>query len=335
MMQSVRKPHVEILEMDDYNCNFILTNTDASIANALRKSMISEVPTICIDLVEIEENSSCLADEFIAHRLGLIPLISTRAIVDGPCRYKDKNDQEKIFMWHHEADEDHKCEIKFELNVRNTDDAPLEVTTQHLYVSKEHGDPPMSQADCDVDAVQYDPKWPIVIAKLKKNQSLKLTAIAKKGLGKMHSKWSPASGVVFQYEPEVRLNYDKLEEIRKDPKLGLASLQKWVSDCPEGLVRWNSATQQVQVANSVYTGVAFSNECENLAKAQFGPEFFDLVSVQAKCGPDGTPNRFNFFVETNGSLAPMILIRTALYELTRKLDILESALNPNADARFV
>jgi len=334
MMQSVRKPQIEILFMDDYNCNFVLTNTDASIANALRKSMISEVPTICIDLVEVEENSSCLADEFIAHRLGLIPLISKRAIIDGPCAYKDQNGQEKGFMWHHEADEDHKCEIKFELNVRNTDDAALEVTTQHLLVSKEHGDPPMSQADCEVDCVEYDPKWPIVIAKLKKNQSLKLTAIAKKGLGKMHSKWSPASGVVFQYEPVVVLNHDKLEEIKKDPKLGNASLQKWVTDCPEGLVRWDSDNKQVQVLEVPYTGVAFSNECENLAKAQFGPEFFDLVSVKPKCGPDGTPDRFNFFVETNGSLLPMTLIRTALHELTRKLDILEAALNPT-DARFV
>lgn len=41
--------------------------------------------------------------------------------------YRDKNGQEKQFMWHHEADEDSKCEIKLELNVINTDDSPLEV----------------------------------------------------------------------------------------------------------------------------------------------------------------------------------------------------------------
>lgn len=38
--------------------------------------MISSIETLAIDSIEVSENSSVLPDEMIAHRLGLIPLIS-------------------------------------------------------------------------------------------------------------------------------------------------------------------------------------------------------------------------------------------------------------------
>jgi len=159
----------------------------------------------------------------------------------------------------------------------------MEVTTQHLRLAREHGGD--FQEDCGVLPVEYDPFMPVVIAKLHKNQHLKLTAIAKKGVGKMHSKWSPASGVVFTYEPDVQLNYEKLE--------GLSAVERkqWVEVCPPGLLRFNEVTSQVEVLDldNINIGIAFSSECEKCAKDLFGLEHGDMVTVAPKVLPRTPP----------------------------------------------
>jgi DNA-directed RNA polymerase I and III subunit RPAC1 len=53
---------------------FDVVGIDAPLANALRRIMISRVPTMALDQVTIEENTSELPDEIFAHRLGLVPL---------------------------------------------------------------------------------------------------------------------------------------------------------------------------------------------------------------------------------------------------------------------
>jgi DNA-directed RNA polymerase II subunit RPB3 len=67
-------PKIKVISYSKYTIKFELYNTDLAVANALRRIMIAEVPTMAIDLVEIRENTSALHDEFIAHRLGLVPL---------------------------------------------------------------------------------------------------------------------------------------------------------------------------------------------------------------------------------------------------------------------
>ena len=72
-------PKVKILKMEPQTIHFSLHNTDLTVANALRRIIIAEVPTMAIDIVEIEDNTSALHDEFLAHRCGLIPLFSLEA----------------------------------------------------------------------------------------------------------------------------------------------------------------------------------------------------------------------------------------------------------------
>jgi DNA-directed RNA polymerase II subunit RPB3 len=70
-------PKIKIIDIDYNNIKFELYNTELTIANALRRIIIAEVPTLAIDIVEIQENTSALHDEYLAHRCGLIPLVST------------------------------------------------------------------------------------------------------------------------------------------------------------------------------------------------------------------------------------------------------------------
>ena len=53
---------------------FEMLGIDASIANAFRRILISEIPTVAIETVYLHNNTSIVQDEVLAHRLGLIPI---------------------------------------------------------------------------------------------------------------------------------------------------------------------------------------------------------------------------------------------------------------------
>ncbi|MBI5803940.1 DNA-directed RNA polymerase subunit D [Candidatus Pacearchaeota archaeon] len=52
---------------------------NVSLANAIRRSL-SEIPVLAVDEVEIFKNDSALYDEVVAHRIGLIPLKTEKAM---------------------------------------------------------------------------------------------------------------------------------------------------------------------------------------------------------------------------------------------------------------
>lgn len=160
-----RKPGLEIVEIKDDFVKFILSDTDISMANSLRRVLIAEVPTICIDMVEIEENSSVLLDEILAHRLGLIPLTSSK--VD---RMKYERDCECM-------DGCERCQVELSLDVRNNGDGAMLVTAADLVVGPTDLDvQPVLDAANRGDDVNHE----IVLVKLGKNQELKFKAKAKK-----------------------------------------------------------------------------------------------------------------------------------------------------------
>ena len=49
-------------------------HVDVSFVNALRRILLSEIPTVAIETVYMWNNTSIIHDEVLAHRLGLIPI---------------------------------------------------------------------------------------------------------------------------------------------------------------------------------------------------------------------------------------------------------------------
>ncbi len=161
---------------------FILHGVPTSFANALRRIMIAEVPTMTIDDVFIFENSSVLSDEFLAHRLGLIPLTTDldSYVLPEECECKSELGCDR-------------CRAVLTLDVR----AEEEVRTVYSGDLKP-GDPkirPVSDG--------------IPIVKLAPGQSLKLEAYARLGLGKVHAKWQPVSECVYQNLPRIEIDGDR------------------------------------------------------------------------------------------------------------------------------
>ena len=65
---------IEFSSLDDTLARFTLAGASPAFANAFRRAMIGEVPTLAIEDVRIYDNTSAFFDEMLAHRLGLIPI---------------------------------------------------------------------------------------------------------------------------------------------------------------------------------------------------------------------------------------------------------------------
>ena len=46
-----------------------------------------------------------------------------------------------------------------------------------------------------------------MIAKLSKNQQIKMKCIVRKGIAKEHAKWSPVCGISYEYDPDNLLRH--------------------------------------------------------------------------------------------------------------------------------
>jgi len=207
---------IEITKLTDEIVEFDMLGIDPPLANAFRRILIAEVPTVAISRVTMYQNTGVIHDENLSHRLGLVPI---------------KFEPELLEWKPSEADFTAEDSLMFELHV----DCPQ----GHDRVSVYSGDlrwKPLSEAQ--EKAYKDDPPRPvddkILLAQLKPGQEIECELYCEKGIGKDHAKWSPVCTAFYRLMPDIRLPKDitgqDAEDLKKCCPMGVFDIE----DAPSG-----------------------------------------------------------------------------------------------------
>ena len=163
---------------------FILDGVGIELANALRRIVLTEVPSMAITEVLFVENDSVLYDEMIAHRLGLIPLTTD---------LKNYNLPEECSCGGQGCT---LCQAQFMCEV-HAEGGELNVYSRDL--------------EC-LDPKIHPVTGNILLAKLAKNSSLVFEAYAQLGKGEDHAKFQPICAIGYKYYPEIKIAAEKIKD---------------------------------------------------------------------------------------------------------------------------
>ena len=175
-----------------------------AIANAYRRIMLAEVPTMAIEHCFISNNTSVIQDEMLAHRLGMIPL---------------KVDPSKFEWKPVEAPPDstskaHTICLALKAKCVKLDDVEpgkvgrrenlyknYKIYSRHLKWIPLADQGKMFTGKDAIRPVNRN----ILIAKLRGGQEIDLKVHAIKGIGRDHAKFSPVATVSYRLLPEIKL----------------------------------------------------------------------------------------------------------------------------------
>jgi DNA-directed RNA polymerase subunit L len=216
--------------------SFEINNIPLALANSLRRAFSSIVPTVTFDdtwnedeshrSIVIRKNTSALHNEFLSHRLCLVPLNmeNTSSLKIKTVFRKKTGNRDYVFA---EPEKVPIFHIKLKNDIENKHlrdkDGFLEVNSTHFQV--EHPD------NTNItDYIPLDPytNYPIILNKLKSfvsnedGEELDLTCYPRIGVGSIHSRYDPTGTVSFQYKiDETRVDstfLKKLEYLNSERK---------------------------------------------------------------------------------------------------------------------
>lgn len=165
---------IDIIELSERKARFVLSGISASFANALRRSILAEVPVLAIDDVNIYENTSVLFDEQLSLRLGMIPLKADLKSYNlpGECTCSGAGCSS--------------CQVSLTLSA----EGPKIVYSGDMVSA----DPQVVPADSIIPIVELKEKHKVVVE-----------AIARLGTGRNHSKWQAGVASGYKNMPVVTI----------------------------------------------------------------------------------------------------------------------------------
>ena len=218
--------NVELLFKNEvfYKINFVLNEVDLSIANALRRAMSSLLPIVTFDdtyyeqpenrFINIKKNTSSLHNEFLSHRLSLIPINMNNDSLKIITKFI-KDEGVRIYEWKNEMN------LKFDLQVTAAKkDNITKVTSEDFKLTNIDKE--------DDQSINYFKKDPftnkfILINKLKykvgaedEYDTLDIECKPRIGLAKENSRYDPTGTVSFQYTID---DDNKVEEAWEKKKI--------------------------------------------------------------------------------------------------------------------
>ncbi len=180
---------VRVLSRTETRIELLFEGYPPVLVNALRRLILSEVPTLAVDFMYVYDNSSSVFDEILAHRIGLLVLDSNEALT------RLRSPEECV----NASEEDESCYVKMILDV----EVPAREESGRYVNAGE------IKVGSNITRIVY-PETPLLY--LAPGQRVHAVAYARLGRGKEHGKWSPASAAVMQYVPVVHIKSGNVGE---------------------------------------------------------------------------------------------------------------------------
>ncbi|RKP10512.1 DNA-directed RNA polymerase [Thamnocephalis sphaerospora] len=295
---------IDIIRVSPMAMEFDVVGTDAPIANALRRILIAEIPTMAIENVFMTNNTSVIHDEVLAHRLGLIPL---------------KVDPSQ-FQWKGDADPTDLNTIVFKLNIRceanpewkEGDPVENRLINDRVLSSDLQWEPQGGQAERFSESPIKTVHDNILVAKLRPGQEIIGELHCEKGIGRDHAKFSPVATAFYRMMPVIAIKED----------ITGADADKFARCFTPGVIEVVKEKGKYRVRKA---RVADARKCTMSREALRHKEFQGKVALMHD------PRHFLFSIESTGAMTAPELFLLSIKQLVQKCQVVKTALDKLTD----